>query len=71
LRRGDTVAVNPFLYCYRCRYCKLGRLNLCLNLRALEGAAELGRRIRLTCPAYLLDPKKTTNTTLILTSIRC
>jgi len=39
---GDRVAVYPFVYCGRCRYCRMGLVNLCVKLGALGLAAELG-----------------------------
>jgi 2-desacetyl-2-hydroxyethyl bacteriochlorophyllide A dehydrogenase len=43
---GDTVAVDPTLYCGECYQCRLGRFNLCERWRAIGvtdagGAAEL------------------------------
>jgi 2-desacetyl-2-hydroxyethyl bacteriochlorophyllide A dehydrogenase len=42
---GDRVAVDPSLYCNECRYCRVGRNNLCDRWRAIGvtvagGAAE-------------------------------
>ncbi|MBB5937759.1 zinc-dependent alcohol dehydrogenase family protein [Streptomyces zagrosensis] len=42
---GDRVAVDPSLYCHACRYCRVGRGNLCDNWAAIGvsvagGAAE-------------------------------
>ncbi|MFI6567402.1 zinc-dependent alcohol dehydrogenase family protein [Streptomyces sp. NPDC050534] len=42
---GDRVAVDPSLYCFECRYCRLGRNNLCDRWQAIGvtvagGAAE-------------------------------
>ncbi|WP_367134322.1 MULTISPECIES: zinc-dependent alcohol dehydrogenase family protein [Streptomyces] len=42
---GDRVAVDPSLYCHECRYCRLGRGNLCdrrgaLGVTAPGGAAQ-------------------------------
>ena len=56
LRKGDRVTVNPFLYCFGCRYCRLGRFNLCSNLGALGGAAELGRRLNGSFAEYVKVP---------------
>jgi len=56
LSKGDKVTVNPFLYCSGCRYCKLGMFNLCSNLRALGGAAELGRRLNGSFAEYVKVP---------------
>jgi len=56
LKRWDRVAVNPFLYCYKCRYCKLGRFNLCLNLGALGGAAKKGRKLSGSFAEYVKVP---------------
>ncbi|WP_327726557.1 zinc-dependent alcohol dehydrogenase family protein [Streptomyces sp. NBC_00487] len=45
LALGDRVAVDPSLYCNECRYCRLGRNNLCDRWQAIGvtrsgGAAE-------------------------------
>ncbi|MBN0047573.1 zinc-dependent alcohol dehydrogenase family protein [Streptomyces actuosus] len=45
LRIGDRVAVDPSLYCNECRYCRVGRNNLCDRWQAIGvtragGAAE-------------------------------
>ncbi|GGX87997.1 zinc-dependent alcohol dehydrogenase family protein [Streptomyces hiroshimensis] len=45
LRVGDRVAVDPSLYCQECRYCRMGRGNLCdrrgaIGVTAAGGAAE-------------------------------
>ena len=45
LQVGDQVAVDPSLHCHECRYCRIGRGNLCQNFGALGvtvsgGAAE-------------------------------
>jgi 2-desacetyl-2-hydroxyethyl bacteriochlorophyllide A dehydrogenase len=42
---GDRVAVDPSLYCHECRYCRLGRNNLCdrwaaIGVSVAGGAAE-------------------------------
>lgn len=42
---GDRVAVDPSLHCHECRYCRIGRGNLCDNWNAIGvsvpgGAAE-------------------------------
>lgn len=42
---GDRVAVDPSLYCYGCRYCRMGRNNLCerwggIGVTTAGGAAE-------------------------------
>ncbi|MEN2974563.1 MAG: zinc-dependent alcohol dehydrogenase family protein [Candidatus Caldarchaeales archaeon] len=38
---GDRVAINPIIYCNRCRYCLSGRTNLCENSVVLGGAGEV------------------------------
>ncbi|MER0242054.1 zinc-dependent alcohol dehydrogenase family protein [Streptomyces sp. HSW2009] len=45
LALGDRVAVDPSLHCHECRYCRIGRGNLCDNWNAIGvsvagGAAE-------------------------------
>ncbi|GAA3987576.1 zinc-dependent alcohol dehydrogenase family protein [Allokutzneria multivorans] len=42
---GDRVAVDPSLYCHECRYCRVGRNNLCerwaaIGVTTAGGAAE-------------------------------
>jgi len=37
----DRIAVNPALYCYECKYCKVGRFNLCENVLFLGSAAKM------------------------------
>jgi 2-desacetyl-2-hydroxyethyl bacteriochlorophyllide A dehydrogenase len=42
---GDRVAVDPSLYCHECRYCRIGRGNLCdrwgaIGVTVAGGAAE-------------------------------
>ncbi|AHH96034.1 zinc-dependent alcohol dehydrogenase family protein [Kutzneria viridogrisea] len=42
---GDRVAVDPSLYCHECRYCRVGRNNLCerwggIGVSTAGGAAE-------------------------------
>lgn len=32
---GDKVAVNPNIHCGYCEYCRMGKINLCNNLKAL------------------------------------
>jgi 2-desacetyl-2-hydroxyethyl bacteriochlorophyllide A dehydrogenase len=32
---GDRIAVNPNIHCGYCEYCRKGKINLCLNLKAL------------------------------------
>ncbi len=34
IRAGDFVAVDPSLFCGHCRFCRLGRFNLCENWNA-------------------------------------
>jgi 2-desacetyl-2-hydroxyethyl bacteriochlorophyllide A dehydrogenase len=34
-RIGDHIAVNPNIHCGYCYFCKLGKINLCQNLKAL------------------------------------
>ncbi|MEV7236279.1 zinc-dependent alcohol dehydrogenase family protein [Streptomyces sp. NPDC051020] len=48
LRAGDRVAVDPSLPCHECRYCRVGRGNLCERWAAIGvtepgGAAEYAR----------------------------
>jgi 2-desacetyl-2-hydroxyethyl bacteriochlorophyllide A dehydrogenase len=32
---GDHVAIDPNIYCGRCYYCRIGKINLCTNLKAI------------------------------------
>ncbi|NDZ81575.1 MULTISPECIES: zinc-dependent alcohol dehydrogenase family protein [unclassified Streptomyces] len=45
LAAGDRVAVDPSLYCYECRYCRVGHNNMCekwaaIGVTTAGGAAE-------------------------------
>jgi L-iditol 2-dehydrogenase len=40
--RGDTVALEPAIYCYHCEFCRSGRHNVCANLRFLSSTADPG-----------------------------
>lgn len=35
LKTGQRVAVNPNIHCGYCQFCRKGKINLCINLRAL------------------------------------
>lgn len=35
IKSGDRVAVNPNIHCGYCEFCRKGKINLCLNLKAL------------------------------------
>jgi 2-desacetyl-2-hydroxyethyl bacteriochlorophyllide A dehydrogenase len=37
---GDRVAVDPSLFCARCRYCRIGRGNLCANWEAIGDTVD-------------------------------
>ena len=41
-RVGDFVAVDPSLFCGRCRYCRAGRFNLCENWDGIGVAVTYG-----------------------------
>jgi L-iditol 2-dehydrogenase len=40
--RGDTVALEPAIYCYHCEFCRSGRHNVCANIRFLSSTADPG-----------------------------
>lgn len=35
LRAGDRVSIDPNIYCGTCKYCRNGRMHLCIQLRAV------------------------------------
>src|SRR5579864_1582054 len=41
-RPGDRAALEPAIYCYRCRFCMAGRHNVCRNLRFLSSPGDPG-----------------------------
>jgi L-iditol 2-dehydrogenase len=40
--RGDTVALEPAIYCYHCEFCRTGHHNVCAKLRFLSSTADPG-----------------------------
>ncbi len=40
--RGDTVALEPAVYCYHCEFCRSGHHNVCANLRFLSSTSDPG-----------------------------
>jgi L-iditol 2-dehydrogenase len=40
--RGDTVALEPAIYCYHCEFCRSGHHNVCANLRFLSSTSDPG-----------------------------
>lgn len=40
--RGDRAALEPAFYCYHCEFCRMGRYNICANLRFLSNPGEPG-----------------------------
>jgi L-iditol 2-dehydrogenase len=40
--RGDTVALEPAVYCYHCEFCRSGHHNVCANIRFLSSTADPG-----------------------------
>jgi L-iditol 2-dehydrogenase len=40
--RGDTVALEPAIYCYHCEYCRSGHHNVCAKLRFLSSTSDPG-----------------------------
>jgi L-iditol 2-dehydrogenase len=40
--RGDTVALEPAIYCYHCEFCRSGHHNVCAKIRFLSSAADPG-----------------------------
>lgn len=51
LSEGDRVAVDPTVFCGRCRYCKIGRGNLCDNWGAVGGTRDGGFADAVSVPA--------------------
>ena len=56
LEKGDRVTVLPFIFCNNCRYCRMGRHNLCLKLGGIGGAAELGVKLDGSFAEYVKVP---------------
>lgn len=40
--RGDTVALEPAIYCYHCEFCRSGHHNVCAKIRFLSSTADPG-----------------------------
>jgi len=40
--RGDTVALEPAIYCYHCEFCRSGHHNVCAKLRFLSSTSDPG-----------------------------
>ncbi len=40
--RGDTVALEPAIYCYHCEFCRSGHHNVCAELRFLSSTSDPG-----------------------------
>ena len=55
---GEPVIADPFLYCHNCYYCDRGRFKYCLNIGAVGGAGELGKRYSGSFAEYLKVPSK-------------
>ncbi len=51
LAEGDRVAVDPSLYCGHCRFCRVGRGNLCENWNAIGVTVPGGSAEYLAVPA--------------------
>jgi len=49
--KGDTVVVNPYLYCGECRACQRGKPNCCSNIEVLGVHRDGGMCGRLAVPA--------------------
>ncbi|RLE75531.1 MAG: threonine dehydrogenase [Thermoprotei archaeon] len=56
IEKGDRVNALPFISCGNCRYCRMGRHNLCLNLGGIGGAAELGVKLDGSFAEYVKVP---------------
>jgi len=54
---GDRVTAIPFVFCEKCRYCRLGRHNLCVHLGGLGGAAEMGEKLDGSFAEYVVVPE--------------
>ncbi|XP_059160017.1 sorbitol dehydrogenase-like [Physella acuta] len=53
LRVGDRVAIEPLISCQSCRYCRLGKYNVCSNLKYLASPPTDGCLTRFFChPAH-------------------
>ena len=56
---GDKVVIDPNIYCGYCRFCRVGKINLCENLKALGVTENGGMAQYSTVPqkqAYYLPP---------------
>jgi L-iditol 2-dehydrogenase len=40
--RGDTVALEPAVYCYHCEFCRSGHHNVCAKIRFLSSTSDPG-----------------------------
>lgn len=52
LEEGDSVTIEPHVYCRTCRYCRLGREHLCLEKRAFGIHLDGGLGELVTVPAF-------------------
>ncbi len=59
-RRGDLVVLYPILSCGQCRYCRMGRENLCLEVQVIGAHRDGGYAEYIAVPARNLLPKPTT-----------
>ena len=39
-KKDDRISINPALYCYKCKFCKLKKFNLCENVLFFGSAAK-------------------------------
>lgn len=53
VREGDSITVEPHLYCGACRYCRLGNEHLCPEKRAFGVHLDGGMAEQLVVPARL------------------
>ncbi len=58
-RRGDLVVLYPILSCGQCRYCRIGRENLCTEVQVIGAHRPGGYAEYIVVPARNLLPKPT------------
>ena len=40
-KKDDRISINPALYCYKCKFCKIKKFNLCENVLFFGSAAKM------------------------------
>lgn len=71
---GDQIAVDPNINCGFCRYCREGRINLCVNLQAVGVTRSGGFAEYVTVPetqVYKLPPLMDVNQSVFVEPLSC